>query len=52
MALRAASDAGRPIAALAPEGEIGQIYQKLAARLRESLATLGRRDAPRQGEPG
>jgi ATP-binding protein involved in chromosome partitioning len=33
MALRAASDQGRPVAALAPDGPLGQIYQQLASRL-------------------
>jgi ATP-binding protein involved in chromosome partitioning len=37
-ALRAASDAGQPMVALAPDGPIGQIYQQLAAALRDSLA--------------
>jgi ATP-binding protein involved in chromosome partitioning len=42
MALRAASDQGRPVAALAPDGPLGQIYQQLASRLWQGLASLGR----------
>ncbi len=41
MALRAASDQGRPVAALAPDGALGQIYQQLASRLWEGLTASG-----------
>lgn len=36
-ALRAASDSGQPLVALAPDGPIGQTYQQLAAALVERL---------------
>jgi ATP-binding protein involved in chromosome partitioning len=38
MALRAGSDQGRPVAALAPDGPLGQIYQQLASRLWRGLS--------------
>ena len=41
--LRAASDAGQPVPALAPEGPLGQIYQQLAAGLRDQLAAVAAR---------
>ncbi len=36
--LRAASDLGRPVAALAPDGPLGQIYQELASALWRNLS--------------
>jgi ATP-binding protein involved in chromosome partitioning len=41
MALRAASDSGRPLTARDPEGPIGKIYQDLARELIAQLARAG-----------